>query len=158
MRSEPQIRREWRGEIQALPRWSDPGRARRALEATCHALLDQLEPRLSLELGAQLPEGLESAYATRWRPDSLPRRVRNADGFLALVAREYREPDVERAARAVLWMLRGRITGALVRAIGTSLGGRLRDLWPEPLPALHAGAKGCGGSEVRHAAVSRSTA
>lgn len=124
---------DWLDEIQALARWRDRPRALAALRATLHAVRDRLDHEHVTRLGAELPLLVRSVYYDGWIPGGYPRHVRNLEGFLALVGRDYPGDDVERAARAVLIVLSKHIPARLVGELEHALPPALSGLWPAPL-------------------------
>ena len=124
---------EWLAEIQALARWSDRARARLALGATLHALRDQLDPAMLERVALGLPPAVGKLWSD-CGPARRPARARSVEGLLALVSREYVHADVERAMRAVLRVLRSRLSHQCADALRAALPDP-RELWPTPGPA-----------------------
>lgn len=120
----------WLAEIQALGRWSDRHRALAALRATLHAVRDRLDVEHVAQLGSQLPLLVRGLYYEGWHPGGKPLRVRNLEGFLTLVGREYPHEDAERAVRAVLKVLCTHTTWGLAEKTRHALPGPLHELWP----------------------------
>ncbi len=60
-------------------------------------------------LGAQLPMLVRGFYYEGWDPTAKPLKLRHMEAFLAYIANEFNNDDVdpEQAARAVFALLRG---------------------------------------------------
>lgn len=121
----------WLREIMEELRTNDRHRAYLALRSTLHALRDRLPIEEAVELGAQLPMLVRGIYYEGWKPSATPKRERSKDAFLERIRRDFPdEGDLfpERAARAVLKVLREHVTSGEIRDV--------KHVLPEPVRSL----------------------
>jgi len=106
--------------------------AYRALRATLHALRDRLTVEEVAQLGAQLPMLVRGFYYEGWDPTAKPLKLRHKDEFVAYIASEFTngEVDPERAARAVFGLLAQRISAGEIKDVKHVLPAEVRQLWP----------------------------
>lgn len=103
-----------------------------ALRATLHALRDRITVEEVAQLGAQLPMLVRGFYYEGWDPTGKPLKLRHMEAFLAYIASEFSNDDVdpERAARAVFALLAERVTKGEIEDVKQVLPAELRRLWP----------------------------
>ena len=123
---------EWLKAIQERMGVEDRRSAYIALRATLHALRDLLTPAEAVQLGAQMPTLVRGIYFEGWRLAGRPARTRARDEFLGAVAVDSGNAlsDVERSVRAVLGVLRERISPGEIDDVRGTLPQAVRELWP----------------------------
>jgi uncharacterized protein (DUF2267 family) len=123
---------EWLADLMELLAVDDRHMAYQALRATLHALRDRLTVEEVAQLGAQLPMLVRGFYYEGWNPTAKPLIARHREQFLARVATELSNDDVdpEEAARAVFVLLAGRVTKGEIEDVKHILPGDVRELWP----------------------------
>lgn len=113
---------------------TDAHQGEAALRAALHALRDRIGPENAVHLGAQFPTLIRGLYYEGWRLSETPTKDRHVQEFLDRVAAELPrgvDVDPQRAARAVLRVLRQRLDPGEVAKIVRMLPPELRTLWPE---------------------------
>jgi uncharacterized protein (DUF2267 family) len=123
---------EWLADLMRLLAVDDRRVAYQALRATLHALRDRLTVEEVAQLGAQLPMLVRGFYYEGWDPTAKPLKLRRIEAFLAYIASEFSNDDVdpEQAARAVFALLAERVTAGEVEDVKHILPAQLRELWP----------------------------
>jgi uncharacterized protein (DUF2267 family) len=123
---------EWLADLMRLLAVRDRQIAYQALRATLHALRDRLTVEEVAQLGAQLPMLVRGFYYEGWDPTAKPLKLRHIEAFLAYVASEFSNDDIdpEQAARAVFALLAERVTAGEIEDIKHILPAQLRELWP----------------------------
>jgi len=127
-----QLTNIWLNDIMARLDWDDRHRAYRALRATLHALRDRLPPNEASQLAAQLPMLVRGFYYEGWRPAVTPSKDRTIADFVSHVEEAFsRDPDEnpERVVRAVLDVLRDKISEGEIEDIIKVMPENIRTLW-----------------------------
>jgi uncharacterized protein (DUF2267 family) len=121
---------EWLDDVKAELGWDNQQKAYQALRGTLHALRDRLPPEEAVHLGAQLPMLIRGLYFEGWTAVRKPHK-RGREDFLAAVRSAFgaREPDPADVVRAVLRVLRRRVTGGEMADVRGCLPAELQDLW-----------------------------
>jgi len=123
---------EWLADLMRLLAINDRHVAYQALRATLYALRDRLTAEEVAQLGAQLPMLVRGFYYEGWDPTAKPLKLRHIEAFLAYIASEFINDEVEpeQAARAVFALLAERITKGEIEDVKHILPAELRELWP----------------------------
>lgn len=127
----------WLNEVMVALPTSDRHLAYAALRAGLHALRDRITLEEVAQLGAQLPMLIRGIYYEGWDPTRKPSKARHLEDFLALITREFRDPDevdAERLAKAVFSVLAHHVTPGEIEDIKQVLPRDLRELWPDVPP------------------------
>jgi uncharacterized protein (DUF2267 family) len=127
-----QVTNVWLKDLGEALGWSDRHKAYRALRVVLHALRDHLTIDEVVTLGAQFPLLVRGAYYEGWHPADKPLKDRHKAGFLALVAKEFRndpDADPELVCRAVFAVLERHVTAGEVEGVKKALPHEIRDLW-----------------------------
>ncbi len=122
----------WLKDIMHEMDWQERRKAYQALRSTLHALRDRLTVDEVAQLAAQLPMLVRGFYYEGWDPTGKPLKVRDLEGFLAMIALEFRgddEVDPDQVARAVFTVLARRITQGELEDIEGLLPKEVRRLW-----------------------------
>jgi len=105
-----------------------------ALGAVLRAVRDRMPVELAANFGAELPLLVRGAFYDHFKPEHQPLAFREADAFLALVAKELaggRPVNTETAVHAVLGTVSHHVpAGALAKA-REAMPKDVRRLWPE---------------------------
>ena len=123
---------DWLADLMQLLAVNDRHVAYQALRATLHALRDWLTVEEVAQLGAQLPMLVRGFYYEGWDPTAKPLKMRHAEAFLAYIASEFINDDIEpeQAARAVFALLTRRVTQGEIEDVKHILPAEMRELWP----------------------------
>ena len=122
---------EWLADLMGLLSVDDRHMVYQALRATLHALRDRMTVEEVAQLGAQLPMLVRGFYYEGWDPTAKPLKRRHKEAFLAYIASEFNNDDVdpEQAARAVFALLAKRVTTGEIEDVKHILPAELRELW-----------------------------
>ena len=122
----------WLKDLLMQLRWHDRHRAYHALRVVLHALRDHLPVDQVADLGSQLPMLVRGFYYDGWRPAGKPLKDRKREAFIALVARQFDDPDVdpEKVVGAVFRVLNTHLSAGQVECVMHCLPEELRSLWP----------------------------
>jgi uncharacterized protein (DUF2267 family) len=102
---------EWLADRMGWLAVDDRQLANQSLCATLQALRDRMTVEEVAQLGAQLPMLVRGFYYEGWDPAATPLKLRHKEAFLASIASEFSNEDVdpEQAARAVFVLLAVRL-------------------------------------------------
>ena len=122
----------WLADLMQLLAMNDRRVAYQALRATLHALRDRLTVEEVAQFSAQLPMLVRGFYYEGWDPTAKPLKIRNKEAFLAYIASEFVNDDIdpEQAARAVFTLLSQRMTKGEIEDVKHIVPAELRALWP----------------------------
>ena len=122
----------WLKDLLVQMRWHDRHRAYHALRVVLHALRDHLPVEQVADLGAQLPMLVRGFYYEGWRPAGKPLKDRKRSAFLAHVAQQFDDPDVdpEKVVGGVFRVLNTHLSAGQVDGVMHCLPEELRSLWP----------------------------
>jgi uncharacterized protein (DUF2267 family) len=123
---------DWLADLMRALAVDDRQVAYQALRATLHTLRDRMTVEEVAQLGAQLPMLVRGFYYEGWDPTGKPVKVRHKEQFLACIASEFSNDDVdpEQAARAVFALLAKRVTTGEIEDVKHILPAAVRELWP----------------------------
>ena len=112
--------------------WHDRHRAYHALRVVLHSLRDHLPVEQVAALGAQLPMVVRGFYYEGWRPSGKPLKSRKREAFLAHVAQQFEDPNIdpEKVVGAVFRVLNNHLSAGEVEGVKHCLPKELRSLWP----------------------------
>lgn len=123
---------EWLKQVAEELKIEDRHEALKALRSVLHALRDRLPVEEAADLGGQLPLLIRGLYYENWEPARTPLKIRKPEEFLARLREEFQpDPgqDMERLTRAVLRVLKSRISAGEIDDVLSNLPQDLRPLW-----------------------------
>ncbi|WP_050930872.1 DUF2267 domain-containing protein [Aestuariivita boseongensis] len=103
----------WVNDINERLGWDNKHRAYRLMRAVLHAVRDHLRVDEAAQLAAQLPTLIRGIYYDGWNPSKTPLIERKADGFIALVQKDFEtDPlgDAPQAIAAVIAVMRAHVS------------------------------------------------
>lgn len=128
-----QTSRQWIRELCEALDTNDEQQAYHALCATLQALRDRLTHEEALQFGAQLPVLIRGLYYEGWRLSETPRKIRDKQDFIALVASRYHArplADLEAGVRAVFAVISQSVSVGEALSLVRAFPEGLRELWP----------------------------
>lgn len=124
--------KDWLKDVRQELSLADQQQAFTVARAVLHTLRDRLTIEEATEFAAQLPMLLQGLYYHEWKPTDKPRKVRNKQEFLDMVAKNLTgRYSPENAAKAVFKVIGKGMTAGEVQDVKSILPVEIRDLWPE---------------------------
>lgn len=127
----------WLHEITSRLGWDDRRKGYRVLQASLHALRDQMPISEMAKFSAQLPILLRGVFFEGWRPAAKPTKVKSKDEFLAGLRSAFpkeRDFDAEVAFREVIAVIKFHISAGEIEDVRRNMPKEIRDLLEEDLP------------------------
>ena len=127
----------WLHEITSRLGWDDRKKGYRVLQASLHALRDQMPVTEAAKFSAQLPILLRGVFFEGWRPSAKPARVRSKDEFLAGLRSAFsreRDFDAEAAFREVISVMKFHISAGEIEDVRRALPEEIQELLKEGFP------------------------
>jgi uncharacterized protein (DUF2267 family) len=127
----------WLHEITSRLGWDDRKKGYRLLQASLHALRDQMPVTEAAKFSAQLPILLRGVFFEGWRPSATPTKVRSKDEFLAGLRSAFsrdRGFDAEAAFREVISVMKFHISAGEIEDVRRTMPKEIKELLDEDIP------------------------